>query len=169
MHVETLFPSAKEDGEARGGVVLVRLDGAPADGEVDLVASWTERDGSDHSERATVTLPSEPERFDHDGIRKAVALARYARELRSWAREVHQRANGGEGVDDWLLPDQRGEHERESVPLAVSDDWAARFADLRGALRCEREAVGDDDLQREVTLLARLLAGHPESRQEVRE
>jgi len=164
MHVETLFPSAKEDGEARGGVVLVRLDGAPADGEVDLVASWTERDGSDHSERATVTLSSEPEQFDHDGIRKSVVLSRYARELRSWAREVHQRATGGEGVDDWLLPDQRGEHERESVPLAVSDDWAARFADLRAALRREREAVGDDDLQQEVTLLARLLEGSAESR-----
>jgi len=30
MHVGTLFPSAKQDGEARGGVVLVRLKGRRA-------------------------------------------------------------------------------------------------------------------------------------------
>ena len=159
MHVETLFPSATEDGEARGGVVLVRLDGNPT-GPVDLVASWTERDGSDHSERATVSFPESAEAYDHDGVRKAVALSRYARELRAWASEVHERASG-EGIDDWLLPGQRGEHERESVPLAVSASWAERFGDLRTYLAREREAVGDDDLRQEVTLLGRLLDDAP--------
>jgi Ca-activated chloride channel family protein len=154
MHVETLFPSAEEDGQARGGVVLVRLDGAP-DGPIDLVASWTERDGSDHSQRATVDLPAEPDTYDHDGIRKAVALARYARELRAWASEVHER-DGGEGIDDWLLPDRRGDHERESVPLAVPDAWVDRFADLSRYLDDERAALGDETLARELRLLERL-------------
>ncbi|WP_299267460.1 vWA domain-containing protein [Halorientalis sp.] len=154
MRVETLFPSAKKDGEARGGVVLVRLDGEPT-GDIDLVASWTERDGTTHSQRETVTLPEEPDTYAHDGVRKAVALARYARDLRAWAREVHERASG-DGIDDWLLPDQRGKHERESVPLVVSTDWATRFGELRDYLDGERAVLGDETLSQELTLLQQL-------------
>ncbi|ERH10174.1 MAG: von Willebrand factor type A (vWA) domain protein [halophilic archaeon J07HX64] len=162
MQVETLFPSAKSDGEARGGVVLVRLDSAPPGGTVDLVASWTERDGSEHQERATVRLPDGPEQFAHDGIRKAVALSRYGRELRAWARAVHGRAENGTGVDDWLLPDQLGEHERESVPLAVSGDWATTFGALREYLATEREVLGDETLEQELALLGQILDARDE-------
>ncbi|WP_302080620.1 vWA domain-containing protein [Salinibaculum rarum] len=153
MHVSTLFPSAKEDGEARGGVILVRLSEARPGGDVELTASWTERDGSEQSERVTVALPGEPDTFAHDGVEKSVALAQYARELRAWARDVHDRANGATGVDDWLLPDQRGQHERESVPLVVPDQYAERFARLREYLDDVMTAVGDDSLQQELELL----------------
>jgi len=162
MHVETLFPSAKSDGEARGGVVLVRLDGTPPAGTVDLVASWTERDGSEHQERATVRFPDGPEQFAHDGIRKAVVLSRYGRELRAWARAVHGRAGSETGVDDWLLPDSLEEHERESVPLAVSGDWARTFERFREYLATEREVLGDETLERELALLGQLLDAHDE-------
>ncbi len=153
MHVSTLFPSAKEDGEARGGVILVRLSEASPDGDVELTASWTERDGSEQSERVTVALPDEPNTFAHGGVRKSVALARYTRELRAWARDVHNRADGATGVDDWLLPNQRGQHERESVPLVVPDQYAERFVRLREYLDDEMAAVGDDSLQQELELL----------------
>ncbi|SEP07152.1 Ca-activated chloride channel family protein [Halorientalis persicus] len=157
MHVTTLFPSAKDDGEARGGVVLLRLDGGAGAVNVDLVASWTERDGSEHSQRVTVALPDGTESYDHDGVRKAVALSRYARELRSWAQNVHERAASTNGVDDWLLSDQRGEHERESVPLAVPEEYAARFEQLRSYLDNEMHAVSDDDMDQELALLDTLL------------
>jgi len=123
MHVGTLFPSAKQDGEARGGVVLVRLKETSSDADLDLVASWTERDGGEYTERVTVDVPNESGTYAHDGVRKAVALARYARELRTWAADLHDRADAATGVDDWLLPDQRGQHERESVPLVVPDRY----------------------------------------------
>jgi Ca-activated chloride channel family protein len=158
MHVTTLFPSAKEDGEARGGVVLVRLAGDVSAGDLELVATWTERDGSEHTERKTVDLPDDPEQFAHAGIRKAVVLSRYARELRSWARDVHERAAGGTGVDDWLLPDQRGEHERESVPLAVAETHAERFEQLSEYLQAELAVLADDTLEQELTLLDRLVS-----------
>jgi Ca-activated chloride channel family protein len=170
MHVTTLFPSAKDDGEARGGVVLLRLDGGVGPVNVDLIASWTERDGSEHSQRVTVALPDGTESFDHDGVRKAVALARYARELRSWARNVHERAASTNGVDDWLPTDQRGEHERESVPLGVPDEYTARFEQLRAYLDAEMQAVGDDDMEQELALPDKLLehgaTGNPDTRQE---
>jgi Ca-activated chloride channel family protein len=153
MHVGTLFPSAKQDGDARGGVVLVRLNELRPDADLELVASWTERDGSDQRERVTVSMPDAPETFAHDGIRKAVALARYARELRTWVREIHDRADTATGVDDWLLADEQGEHERESVPLVVPDEYADRFTRLRDYLTGEIAAVADDSLQQEVQVL----------------
>ncbi len=156
VHVGTLFPSAKEDGRTRGGVVLVEL--ADAADDLELVASWTDRDGETHTQRVTVDLPAEPETFGHDGVRKAVALARYADALRDWARTVRRGEADSTAVDDWLLPDDRGEHERESVPLAVPDGWAERFETLRSSLAETRAAVGDDDLGQELDLLDELLA-----------
>ena len=153
MHVSTLFPSAKEDGKARGGVILVRLSETQPDGDIELTASWTERDGSEQTERVSVTMADRPETFAHTGVRKAVSLARYARELRTWAQDVHDRADGATGVDDWLLHDERGQHERESVPLVVPDEYARRFADLREYLAGEMDVVDDASLQQELELL----------------
>ncbi|WP_262178396.1 vWA domain-containing protein [Haloarcula laminariae] len=168
MHVSTLFPSAKEDGKARGGVILVRLSETQQDGDIELTASWTERDGSEQTERVSVTMPDGPETFAHTGVRKAVSLARYARELRAWAQDVHDRADGATGVDDWLLHDERGQHERESVPLVVPDEYARRFADLREYLADEMDAVDDASLQQELELLD-TLCEHADTPTEVHE
>ncbi|PSQ16243.1 hypothetical protein BRD00_11145 [Halobacteriales archaeon QS_8_69_26] len=167
MHVGTLFPSPKEEGKARGGVVLVRLASTGNAEELDLVASWTERAGDEHVERVSVTVPEEPETFDHTGIRKAVALSRYARELWAWATAVHGDEAGG--VDDWEDPDPdpRGRHERGSVPLSVSPEHADRFGHLRDYLEAEMAAVGDEDLQQELDLLATLCAAAPSTATEV--
>lgn len=156
MHVGTLFPSAKQDGEARGGVILVQVRQVRPDADLELVASWTERDGQERAKRVSVSMPDTPDTFAHGGVRKAVALARYARELRSWAQEVHDRADGATGVDDWLLPNQRGQHERESVPLVVPDEYVERFTGLREYLDREKTAVSDAALQQEVELLGTL-------------
>ncbi|MDS0284082.1 vWA domain-containing protein [Haloarcula onubensis] len=164
MHVGTLFPSAKQDGQARGGVILVRLTQTAADATLELQASWTERDGAEQTERVAVSMPEDGASFAHDGVRKAVALARYARELRAWARDVHDRADNATGVDDWLLPDQRGEHERESVPLVVPDEHTDRFGRLRSYLADEMAATGDEAMEQELELLDML--SRPEAVQE---
>jgi Ca-activated chloride channel family protein len=155
MHVETLFPSAKQDGEARGGVVLVRLAQTSPEAELELAASWTERDGSEHTQRVSIDVPEEAEGFAHDGVRKAVVLARYVRELREWARAVHERG-GAAGVDDWALSDGRGQHERQSVPLAVPQKYGTRFERLREYVESEASVLEDETLQQEVGLLTTL-------------
>ena len=163
IHVETLFPSPTADGESRGGVVLVRLDPvAPVadDAEVRLHASWTERDGTD--DETTVTVPLRDEGHDDDGVRKAVALARYARTLRAWADRVRGR-DADEPVDDWRSREgqrasRRSRHERGSVPLRVSPDDAATFEVLASYLREERDAVDDPSLSRELDVLEVLQA-----------
>jgi len=105
--------------------------------------------------------------YAHDGVRKAVALARYARELRTWAADLHDRADAATGVDDWLLPDQRGQHERESVPLVVPDRYTERFDQLRSYLADEMEAVDDESMQQEVELLETLCQQAPATPHEV--
>ncbi len=167
IDVGTLFPSAKQDGEARGGVVLVRLKQTTSDANLDLVASWTERDGGEYTERVTVDVPNESNTYTHEGVRKAVALARYARELRTWAADLHDRADAATGVDDWLLPDQRGQHERESVPLVVPDEYTERFDQLRSYLADEMAAVDDESMQQEVELLKTLCQQAPATPREV--
>jgi Ca-activated chloride channel family protein len=167
MHVNTLFPSAKQDGEAKGGVVLVQVEQTTQNAELELHASWTERDGSSHRESATVKIPSEPEHYDHDGIRKAIALTRYARLLRAWTQDVHERASTASGVDDWLLPDASGEHERESVPLVVPDKHARMFRDFLGYLETEMEILEDYSLQQELNLLQTLGWEQPSKPREV--
>lgn len=158
IHVTTLFPSAKADGETRGGIVLVELNVTDEDRAVDLVASWTERDGCSHSERVAVELPRDSPSFDHSGVRKATALARYASVLEQWAENVHARAGQGTGVDDWVDPQTPAEQERESVPLIVPEADARQFRTLRAYLVAEAEAVGDDSLHQEVRLLETLCA-----------
>jgi Ca-activated chloride channel family protein len=169
MHVGTLFPSPKRDGEARGGVVLVRLERTRAvqDSDLDLLASWTERGGSEHVERVSVDIPDETGTYAHSGIHKAVALSRYARELRTWAEAVHAGAVEGNGVDDWIDPDPRGDHERESVPLTVDEDHAERFRALESYLEAEMAALGDEELQRELDLLETLCEAAPSAPTEV--
>ena len=167
MHVGTLFPSAKQDGEARGGVVLVRLKQTISDTDLDLVASWTERDGGEYTERVTVDIPEGSETYAHTGVRKAVALARYARELRRWAADLHGRADRATGVDDWLLPNRRDEYERESVPLVVPDRYTDRFDWLHQYLTDEMDAVSDETLQQEVELLETLCQQAPATPREV--
>lgn len=167
MHVGTLFPSAKQEGEARGGVVLVRLEQTNEEADLELVASWTERDGGEYTERVSVDMPDESGTYAHDGIRKAVALARYARELRTWARDLQDRADTATGVDDWLLPEQRGEHEREPVPLVVPDRYADRFERLRSYLAEEMAAICDESLQQELELLETLCQQAPTTAAEV--
>jgi len=158
MHVGTLFPSSKQDGRTRGGIVLVELERTEAASDCSLVASWTGRNGEEHTQRVTIDLPDDPETFAHDGVRKAVALARYAETMRGWARAVRQGTGNPTGVDDWLLPDERSEHEQTSVSLAVPDEWAERFAVIQSYLDETMAVVGDEDLQQELDLLDTLRA-----------
>ncbi|MEF8825307.1 MAG: VWA domain-containing protein [Halapricum sp.] len=157
LHVTTLFPSPKADGRTRGGIVLVELDAA-VDAELELVASWVERDGSTHSQRMAVDLPETVPTFDHSGVRKAVVLARYATLLKEWASDVHARAANASGVDDWIEPDTSADHERSSVPLTVPDEYARQFRTFRAYLVAEAETLGDDTLRQEVDLLETLCA-----------
>jgi Ca-activated chloride channel family protein len=170
MHVNTLFASPTSDGETRGGVVLAKITettdsdatdtadatDAGASGELTLRASWTDRTGADGSRETTIEFPAGgPDQYANTGVRKAVALARYADCLKNWM--IAERTNGGDPPSDGIaVPDQEdhlGEWERQSDPLRVSGEYRDRFRLLADYLEAEMHAVDDDTLQQELDLL----------------
>lgn len=159
FNIKTLFPSPTTDGESRGGVILVRLHQLETEQpSVTLDLSWFERDTTTHGSRVTVDLPTD-QHFDNRRIRKAVALSRYGRTLREWATWARQSSKSADpGVDDWMVRrESRTKHECGSVPLRVSDSYAAVFDDLRDYLATELEAVDDDSMAHEIAVLDNLL------------
>ncbi|AEH37017.1 vWA domain-containing protein [Halopiger xanaduensis] len=172
MRVNTLFPSARTDGEAKGGVVLVQVartdagDADSADATLTLEASWETRSGERRSTTETVAFPSgDDERYGSSAVRKAILLARYADLLRNWT--IHEREGdlvAVDGADDGIAPapdpeaDRLGEWELQSDPLTVSPPYDERLERFRDHLRSEREAIGDEALERERELLDEILA-----------
>merc|ERR1719240_1919802 len=93
MRINTLFPSAKdEQGQTKGGVVLLRLVRKHASTAVDetlkLRLSYEDRCGNPDFSELTVQpcfpVGSCESYFENKGVRKAVLLARYASVLRQW-------------------------------------------------------------------------------------
>jgi len=99
MHINTLFPSAKdEEGQTKGGVVLLRLlrksSAAAEDGALKLRVSYEDRCGipdfTELSVQPGITEASSVGThafFENTGVRKAVLLARYASVLQQWLKD----------------------------------------------------------------------------------
>jgi Ca-activated chloride channel family protein len=157
MHVRTLFPSPTTDGETRGGVTLLQLDETDPTADIELVATWLERDGTEHRDAATASLSTgSPEQFDNTGIRKAVLLSRYGRLLREWMAAVRTEDTDLATADssDWISHDvDLGEWEESSVALTVPKSYRTEFDTLRQHLTAELDAIGDDTLSQEVEIL----------------
>ena len=152
VYVGTLFsPRNPAIGER---VLLVEVDRTTTD-ELTLVASWTECGGDEHTETVRVGWPGSPGSYPHDGVRRAVALARCTRELRAWAADRHDQAGTGRTGEEHP-PDRRGEHCRRSVPLVVSDRYRKRFDRLSAYLDAEADRLGDETLCRRRALFDQL-------------
>ncbi len=159
MNVTTLFPSPKKEGETRGGVVLLKLErkrDTEGTGKVGLEAGWVERDGTEGTELLQVSVPEEPI-FDNSGIRKAVALARYGKEMRNWIEAVRSGRGETEGRDDWRDSEKRGEWEQRSVPLVVPDGYEERLKKVRDYIEGEMKILGDDSLEQETEVIDHVL------------
>ncbi|WP_247002186.1 vWA domain-containing protein [Halosolutus gelatinilyticus] len=165
MRVNTLFPSERTDGEAKGGVVLVRIertdDAESSEGRnLTLEASWETRSGDRESTTEDVSIPSGNEEYGNGAVRKAILLARYADLLTNWT--VYERdetlVDEREGIDRPPAADRLGEWELESDPLSVSDRYESRLGAYREYLDAEMDAIDDADLGRELELLDEILA-----------
>jgi len=165
MRVNTLFPSRKRDGETRGGLILLKLRKLEEDGRLRLRTSYEDRYGLLGGSETTISMPdSEWSYFDNDGIRKGVALARYADLLKNWV--IDEREYGRYG-HTWKPrvnrecgiippPPMTSRWERQSRPLTVSLEYARMFDIFRGYFSEEIGAVGDSDLTQELGILDRL-------------
>ncbi|HPH48931.1 MAG TPA: hypothetical protein PLK98_05415, partial [Methanothrix sp.] len=164
MKVNTLFPSQAEEGEVRGGVILVKLNKLSDQGEIRLSASYEDRDGKSDSDEAEVILEeSDSDFYQNNGVRKAVLLSRYADLLKNWM--IDERTAAGKGgrivpsvtlTGGIVIPVELGEWERQSLPLTVSDPYPQLFGRFRDYFQVEAQEIGDETLGQEEAILRKL-------------
>jgi Ca-activated chloride channel family protein len=164
MKVNTLFPTKAEEGGVKGGIVLIKLQQISSDGNITLVVSYVDRNGTEDGDEAAVIFPEvEPDFYQNDGIRKAILLSRYADLLKNWMIDEREALDSEEPVrpqvtseDGIAVPPELGEWERTSWPLTVSEPYLNLFDAFGNYFENESDALGDIDLQQEVIILEEL-------------
>ena len=173
MRVNTLFPSRAEEGEVKGGIILIKLSRISDDPRITLSVSYRDRNGTEDGAEAGVIFPEvEGDFYENDGIRKAILLSRYADLLKNWIIDERSALDQDAPVepsvtleDGIVVPGPLlGEWERQSLPLTVSEGYRVFFELFRSHFETESAALGDPDLQQEVVVLNKLSGGRGEDR-----
>ncbi|MBR6253350.1 MAG: VWA domain-containing protein [Clostridia bacterium] len=179
MKVNTLFPSKSEDGEVKGGVILLKLSPKNGNnGKIDVSVSYADRNGKKFSDTQSVTFKNtSDDYYDNSGIRKAIVLTRYANTLKDWI--LYERSadkkflilpvsgiiDGYEFDEDYVLV-VLGQHERASVALKVSDEYKEIFKKLKEYIEKENEVLNDDTFKQEYDALDLLINFEPSDSQD---
>lgn len=164
MKVNTLFPSKAEEGQVKGGVILIKLRKLSPDGRLMLKVSYKDRNGVEDGEEAYVEIPeAEPDFYQNSGIRKAILLSRYADLLKDWMIDERKAAESGQKIvpvvtfeNGIVIPVELGEWERQSLPLRVAEPYRKLFGAFDQYFEKESQATGDDNLQQEQAILEKL-------------
>lgn len=161
MKVNTLFPSKTEEGQTRGGLVLLKLKKISPDANLKLKVTYEDRLGKENSAEASIDFPNkQSDYFENTGIRKGVLLARYADLMKNWINDERAAVikpsvdeKGGIIVplkeEDFKL----GIWERQSVQLHVSDKQKELFNEFSNYFEREMKELGDGSLNKELELL----------------
>jgi Ca-activated chloride channel family protein len=164
MKVNTLFPSKAEDGQVKGGVILVKLKKLSNQGKMRLSVSYQDRNGVKDSDEAKVDMAEENTDFyQNSGIRKAVLLSRYADLLKNWIIDERTAADNGWKIvpsvtlaNGIVIPIELGEWERQSLPLSVSEPYPELFGRFSDYFQSESQVLGDSTLDQEEAILRKL-------------
>ena len=164
MKVNTLFPSKAEEGQVKGGVILVKLKKLSNDGNMILKVSYQDRNGVRDSDEAQVDMAEKAADFyQNNGIRKAVLLSRYADLLKNWMIDERKAADKGWKIvpsvtlaNGIVIPVELGEWERQSMPLVVSDPYPELFGRFLDYYQMDAQAIGDSTLEQEEAILKKL-------------
>lgn len=167
MKVNTLFPSKKEDGETKGGLILLKLRNRGDDsGSIRLNVSYEDRAGREDGSTAKVYLDDErPEYFENSGIRKGILLARYADLMKDWLIDEREHAHWSRPWEPMVNPEcgivvppsPLGTWERQSLPLMVSRQYSILFEDFSDYFAYEMDEIGDTTLDQELDILDSLI------------
>ena len=167
LEINTLFPSKTEsNGEVKGGVVLLKLKKKTSNtnGEINLNVSYEDRNGKKYKNSQTAQFKQGEEYYENTGIRKAIALTRYANVLKNWI--LYERSEDDRFIKIptyWVLSEDDvykilGEHERTSVELSVSKEYKEIFENIKNYLEVEKKEVGDETLEKEIDILNKLIS-----------
>jgi Ca-activated chloride channel family protein len=166
MKVNTLFPSKAEEGQVKGGVILVKLKKLSNQGNMRLNVSYRDRNGVLDSDESEVDMAeANADFYQNSGIRKAVLLSRYADLLKNWMIDERKAADKGWKIvpsvtlaNGIVIPIELGEWERQSLPLVVSEPYPELFGQFRNYFQSEAQVLGDGTLGQEEAILKKLEA-----------
>ncbi len=134
LHVRTLFPSKKAQGQTKGGLVLLKLRKTTERPDLKLQASYEDAQGKTFTNEATVSFSDlKVGDYDNLGIRKGVLLTQYARLLKAWLHD-----------------------EPASERLSISNNSLVRFETFMRHFKEEAKILRDNDLAKEQAILERL-------------
>ncbi|MFZ5949207.1 MAG: hypothetical protein ACOYXC_00760, partial [Candidatus Rifleibacteriota bacterium] len=162
FQVKTLFPAPTRAAGTRGGVILLQLEKIGQESGINLKINYQDRSGKDYEFTSSVSFPeTEPDYFDDQGIRKAIALAHYADLLKAVATgrfPGHQQAMAVSGNNQENRPDNSGwtYWERPGTQLAVSSSAQTPLRQFKSWLQSEIDMIGDQTMRQEIKVLNRL-------------
>ncbi len=169
MRINTLFPSKREGGETKGGIVILKLKKLTEKGRIKLKTSYENREGKIDGDQQYIEFPShEKDHFDNKGIRKGILLARYVNLMRNWINDERVSCRDSSPVSrsidmesGILLPPEIDPHglsqwERQSVPLRVDKEYSYLIERFITYFESETKALGDETLSRETAVMKML-------------
>lgn len=170
MKVNTLFPSKTEDGETKGGIVLLKLEKTSDNASLTLTTSYENRNGQLDGDEIAVTMNDEQsDYYENSGIQKGVLLSRYAELMKTWVFDERSSLNDdrviiepyffyeeGLHVPLYVYTKSLGQWERQSSPLQVSDEYEKLIMEFNEYFYHEMKSIGDDSLEQEIKILNKL-------------
>jgi Ca-activated chloride channel family protein len=164
MKVGTLFPSPTEEGEVKGGIILVELKQLKKDGTIYLLAGYDDRKGEHFQNRVEVNFCEQLKNSKIiTGLQKGVLLVHYADLLKEWTEYTRDPESGErkqQGIDDWqykISPHKRNsllnEWEQQSIPLSVDENYKSKFKLYKELLQNATQRFEDETFLQEVELL----------------
>ncbi len=178
MKVNTLFPSSNENGETKGGVILLKLKKvAEGNSDIKLKVSYTDINGKAFSNSQDVTFKPN-QYYDNSGIRKAILVSDFVTIMKNWI--IDARAGCNDKVkwvmEDYItlmkrcmvFPPKRPifptikTWERKSCKLKVSEGYLKLFQTFKRYFVKEMSKLKDDSLKLELNILDTLLKQKPQ-------
>jgi Ca-activated chloride channel family protein len=181
MKINTLFPSATEDGQTKGGVVLLKLKkiGSGSD-DIKLSVSYTDVEGKAFNNVDKITFNTKrKDYYDNYGVQKAILVSEYVTLMKNWLMDA--RAGCNDQVK-WVMQDTpelmkhcmifppkrplfpiMKTYERKSCDLKVSAGYKKLFQLFKQHYVSHMNILNDNSLQEELDIIKKLLAQKTEN------
>jgi len=169
MKVNTLFPSKVENGQTKGGIIIIKLSKIGQGNELKLSTSYEDRSGKINTNEKSVELINvNPDYYGNIGIRKGILLSRYTNLMKTWITDERKSRvqnipiepmidyDTGIIIPEYKTVSMLSQWERQSVPLSVSDEYKAIISDFKDYFKSEMTELGDETLDQEILILEKL-------------
>lgn len=172
MKVNTLFPSTTENGQTRGGLILLKLKKIGNGNNLILKTSYLDRQGVPGADEVSVNFNNEPHYFN-TGIRKGITLVRYTNLIKNWIIDIRkEKATPHPDImplDFYAVNEitglsrpypseiTLGQWERQSMPLTSNANYAKMFKLFSDYYNSETSDLADKDMDQEKPILDKLI------------